>query len=115
MGLFDFLGMSGNYEERKVANYSEGKLVVDTCAVTDSSKPYETGIAHPDYNDGDWIVVGLYDTKEQALEGHDKWVKKMKSRLPKKLIDVSTAEAAGMVGALSDDEENWRVFYRKIK
>ena len=77
MGLFDFLEMSGNYEERKVANYSEGKLVVDTCAVTDSSKPYETGITHPDYKDGDWIVVELYDTKEQALEGHDKWVKKM--------------------------------------
>ena len=84
--------MIGTYEQRKVVCYEKGKLIVDTCRVTDSDKDYETGISHPRYNNRNWIIVELYDTKEQAATGHDKWVKVMTSeKLPEKLEDVSTS------------------------
>lgn len=94
--LSGFSDMMENYEERKVDNF-EGKngLNVDTCSVTDSEKDYETGIMHNAYNNGDWIIVELYDTKEQAQKGHKKWVKKMTAKkLPNTLRDISTAEIA---------------------
>jgi len=97
MSLFDFLLDADNYEERKVANYEDKKtgLIVDTCAVFDSEQPFETGICHPLYNNGNWIIVELYDTGEKAQKGHDKWVKKMTADfLPKTLKDISSCEVA---------------------
>jgi len=95
MSIFNFLDMANNYEERKVANFEENGLIVDTCAVTDSNKPYETGITHPSYNNGEWIIVELYSTKKEAEAGHKKWVNIMtSSKLPKLLKDVSTATIA---------------------
>lgn len=35
--MFDFLDMIGNYEQRAVARFEQGDLLVDTCAVTDSA------------------------------------------------------------------------------
>ena len=96
--MFDFLNMMGNYEARKVANYQEDGLVIDTCAVTDSSMPFETGICHPLYNGGDWIIVELYPDKESAVEGHEKWVGTMTaSELPPELRDMSSATLADML------------------
>lgn len=93
--MFGFLDMFGNYEQRKVDNFKKGKLEIDTAEVNDSDKPYETAICHPKYNKNKWVVVKLYDTKEQAQEGHNRWVKKMTQKeLPKILKDVSTAEIA---------------------
>jgi len=97
--MFDLLGlgMLDNYEERKIDCYKDEKtgLCVDTCMVTDSEKDYETGIEHPQYNDGDWVIVELYDTKEKAQEEHNIWVKRMTGKkLPEQLKDVSTAEIA---------------------
>ena len=87
--------MANNYEEKAIARYEQGGLVVDTCAVTDSDEPYETGICHPNYNEGDWIIVEMYNTKKEAKKGHKKWVRKMTSKkLPKDLKDVSTAAIA---------------------
>jgi hypothetical protein len=105
--LFDFLSMFNNYEERRVARFIKGKTIcIDTCDVSDSDKPYETGVAHPSYNGGQIIVVELYDTKESALKGHNKWVKKMTSKnLPKELIDVSSAEVAKFCDVL---DSSWR-------
>lgn len=93
MDMFGILGMMGNYEQRKVDNFKKDKIVVDTVRVTDSHKPFETGICHPDYKGGDWVIVELYDTKEEAQTGHDRWVKTMTAKkLPAVLNDVSTAE-----------------------
>lgn len=87
-----------NYEERKVANYAEGELIVDTCAVSDSDQPYETGILHPSYNDGKWVIVELYNSVEEATAGHLRWVKIMTAKeLPKVLEDVSTCFFADLV------------------
>ena len=109
--MFDFFAMMGNYEDRKVARFEDGTCTVDTAAVTDSAKPYETGICHPAYNEGAWVIVELYDTKEGAVAGHDRWVKTMTAKeLPAELTDVSTATTAVLLdGAASAVGEAWRV------
>ncbi len=48
--MLEFLQMAGTYKERKVACYEKKGICIDTCRVTDSKKPYETGITHPRYN-----------------------------------------------------------------
>ncbi len=93
--MFDFLSMQGNYAERKVSRYEKNGLTVDTCAVTDSDKPFETAIQHKKYNDNKWIIVELYSTKAKSKIGHKKWVKQMTNKkLPFELKDVSTATIA---------------------
>jgi len=105
--MFDFMNMMDNYKDRKVANYSKEGLTIDTCAVSDSSKAYETAVEHPLYNNGRWVVVELYDTKKEAKAGHSKWVKIMtKKKLPTSLKDVSTANITKLVDAV---DTKWRV------
>jgi len=88
MGLFDFVSMADNYEERKVDRYEKGDTIIDTCAVNDSSKPFETAVQHPKYNSS-------------------KWIKTMtSSKLPKKIRDVSTSEIANLIDVMKDDD--WR-------
>jgi hypothetical protein len=91
--MFDFLNMLGNYESRKVKNYKgndcEGnKFTLDTCSVTDSVQPYETAIAHPFYNNGQWVILQSYDTREEAEKGHNKWFNTfVNEKLPQILKD----------------------------
>ncbi len=108
--MFDFLDMADNYEERKVNCYRDKEvgLCVDTCMVTDSEKDYETAIGHPQYNDGKWVIVELYNTKEETQEGHNIWVKRMTGKkLPEQLKDVSTAEIAKLCDIVGKD---WRKY-----
>ena len=103
--MFDFLNMIGNYKERKVECYEKDGLLVDTCYVTDSDKPYETAVVHPAYNKGKIVIVELYNTKENAKKGHKKWVKKMTSKkLPRFLKDASTATIATIAYGLSGNK-----------
>ncbi len=103
--LFGFMSMADNHEERVVAHHEKGGLMVDTCAVTDSRQPYETAVSHPSYNEGKWVIVELYPSKEDAQKGHDRWVEQMTTNpLPIKLEDVSTAMTAEML----DELGNWR-------
>ena len=90
--MFD---MADNYEERKVKNTEINGAIIDTCAVSDSEQPFETGILHPSYNNGGWVIVEMYDSKKDAKKGHEKWVKVFSGKsLPPELKDVSTAEIA---------------------
>jgi len=99
--MFGFYGMLDNYESRKVANTKVNEGIIDTCAVTDSSKPYETGIQHSQYNSGNWVIVELYDTKEQALTGHNKWVKAFSGKkLPAQITDVNTCDIQKLAKAV---------------
>ena len=100
MGLFDFMVDFGNHEERKIDTYRQDGLFVDTCRVSDSSKPYETAVCHPAYNDDKLVIVELYDTIKEAKIGHEKWVDKMLHNPPQQLIDVSTATAANILRAI---------------
>ncbi len=99
MGFFDFMVDMGNHEERKIETYDENDLFVDTCRVSDSSKPYETAVAHPAYNNGKIVIVELYDTPEEAKQGHKQWVDKMLNSPPQQLVDVSTSASAILVRA----------------
>ena len=103
--MLSFFDMENNYEERVVDNYEgKGELVVDTAAVTDSEQDYETGISHPKYNDGKWVIIELYDTKDEAQVGHDKWVKIMTAAtLPEQIEDVSTAEIKKLASILEGE------------
>ncbi len=110
--MFNFFDMVGNYEQRKVANFTKDELVIDTASVTDGDHPYETGILHPEYNDGDWIIVEAYDSKEDAQRGHDDWVKIMTAKeLPDELRDCVNAG----IGKLSESIGNNVTFKRAIK
>lgn len=81
-------GMLYNYDARKVGNYEKENIRVSTAAVTDGDRPYETAIRHPEYNEGDFVVVEAYKSKREAKKGHAKWVKTITGkRLPKTLIE----------------------------
>lgn len=108
--MFDYFDMKDNHDEREVAHFNGKDLVVDTCLVTDSTKPYETAISHPAYNQGRWVVVELYETKEEAQQGHDKWVATMTGKLPLVLKDASTSGSAKLVDAFNKDTK-WREHY----
>jgi len=99
--MFDFFNMSDNYEQRKVDNYKDGELVIDTCSVNDSDEPFETGICHPKYNDGKWVIVEMYSNKKEAKLGHKRWIKTMTNSLPKELKDVSTSEIKKLLDYIS--------------
>lgn len=89
--LFDFLFMKPS----PVARYEKDSLRVDTCGVTDSAQSFETAVQHPEYNNGKWVVVEMYTSREAAQSGHDRWVQIVTTdQLPKELRDVSTAECA---------------------
>ena len=101
MGLFGFYDMAGTDEQRKVANDTIDDVVIDTCAVTDSDQPYETGVQSERYNGGDWVIVEMYDTKELAEQGHARWVETFKKGKPESLADVGTCEIAKLLRELS--------------
>ena len=80
------------YEERVVARYDTDTLLVDTAAVGDANRPFETAIKSPEYNDDKWIVVEAYDTRHDAVAGHDRWVATMKTEpLPPSLTDCANS------------------------
>lgn len=100
--MFDFLDMANNYEERVVDNTKINEAEIDTCAVTDSDQPFETGVAHPRYNDGKWVIVEMYNRKKEAISGHKKWVKIFSAKkLPKQLTDVSTSTLKKLIDSIS--------------
>ncbi len=116
MGMFDFFSMMGTHEARKVDNTVIKNCTVDTCSVNDGSQPFETGIQHPEYHDGKWVIVEAYDTKEDAQKGHDKWVKIMSAKkLPAKLVDCCNAEIAQFSNELGSDMEFARKVVKKAK
>jgi hypothetical protein len=98
--VFRFLKDLGNYEERKVANTElDDGTVIDTAAVSDSARPYETGVQSPFYHGGKWVIVELYDTKGEAEAGHARWVDVMRGK-PVALEDVTECELEQLAQAL---------------
>jgi hypothetical protein len=93
--MFDFFSMAGTYEERKVALYNEGGLVISTAMVTDGDLDFETAIKHPDYNDGNFVIVEAYDSLSDAHEGHERWVEIMTAEpLPDALRDCQNSSVS---------------------
>lgn len=73
-GLFGFLDMIGDYDDRKVGRDLVEGLIVSTAYSTDEG--YETAIV-----DADKKVhpVERYESKELALEGHQRWIESAKT------------------------------------
>ncbi len=106
--MFNFMDMAGNYEDRKVDRHDGENFFISTARVTDGQKDYETAVAHPNYNDGKIVIVEMYDTKEEAQTGHDKWVGFMSSdSLPLKLIDCSNSGVSQLLEMFGGDTEFW--------
>ena len=104
--MFDFLLDMGNYEDRKVDCHEDDTLIVDTARCSDGRKPYETAVQHPEYNSGKWVIVEAYDTKEEAQEGHNKWVAKMTSAsIPPSLKDCGNAGVSQLLDAFGGEME----------
>ena len=102
--MFDFFSMAFDRESRKVATTEIGGAVIDTCAVTDSARPFETGIQHPEYNGGKWVIVELYDTKGEAELGHKKWVELFSgNKLPPRLVDRNECSLQDLAKAMGHD------------
>ena len=96
--MFGFLDMMWDYEDRMVDRHEEDSLVVSTAFVTDGIKDYETAVKHPLYNDGEFVIVENYTTKEKAQIGHNVWVKKMTGEeLPEKLVDCQNSHLSLML------------------
>ncbi len=95
MGMLDFFLDQGNHADRTVDYYEAGELCIDTCRVSDGQQPFETGIRHPAYNKGKWVIVEAYNSKEKAQSRHNKWVTTMTAKeLPLHLTDCANAELA---------------------
>ena len=112
--MFNFFNMSFDREQRKIANDIINEVIIDTCLVTDNpSYPYETGICSKFYNNGGWIIVEQYKTKDEAELGHKKWIKEFKNGLPKQLKDISACEIANILKRFSNPENF--IYHRKDK
>lgn len=90
--MFDWLDMINNYEQRMVKNDETEKFIIDTAQVTDRSWKYETAVAHDDFNDGAWIILEGTNTKEEALQVHNKWLNKLLTEDITELVDCFTDE-----------------------
>jgi hypothetical protein len=102
--MFGFLPDFFNHEERQVARFEGEDSVIDTARVSDGQQPYETGIAHPEYNDGKWVIVEAYPDKATALFGHGKWVKLMTAgALPVSLEDCGNSEVSQVIETLGGE------------
>lgn len=100
--MFSFYQMAGNYEDRKVGRDDFDWGFVSTAEVCDGVKPYETVVEHNRY--GKMVIVENYDTKEEAQQGHTKWVNTMTSDdLPKVLVDCNNSGVAQFGAALGLD------------
>lgn len=78
---FKLLSYAENHEERKIANDTVNNIEIDTCFADDIGKDYETGLLI----DGIWYIAEDYDTKEEAQEGHKKYIDLI---LDKRLTEV---------------------------
>ena len=105
MSIFGFMDAIGTYEERKVARWPDNDgWIVDTARATDlpDGYEYETAVQHPDYNDGDMVIVEEYATEDEAMAGHERWVAVMDGELPETLTDVSSSVFAQMLRSAGD-------------
>ena len=104
--MFNFLEMAGNHEERKVANFKQNDLEIDTALVNDGKQPYETAIKYPSLypTTHHWVIIEGYDSKAEAQVGHDKWVEIMTTNPPEVLADCLNAGTADLLDAMGGGE-----------
>jgi hypothetical protein len=94
--MFEFLSDMGNHTHRCVESFKNKAvgLVVDTSRVSDGTLPFETGVKHPRYNSGKFVIVEAYATRDESRIGQRKWVDIMRGPLPDKLVDCRNSHIA---------------------
>lgn len=90
--LYGIATMTGNYDDRKVANDEREEFILDTAKVTDRPWIYETAVQHKDFNNNDWIILDGTDDLEEAKEIHQKWLKTLEAGALHLLEDYCTGE-----------------------
>lgn len=107
--LFGFVNDLYNYEDRKVARYEKGDLLVSTCHVSDGRQPFETAIQLPLYNNGSLIPVAAYDTIQEARAGHKLWVKTITAQsLPDCITECFNSVVGTILHQLGEEGKHWR-------
>jgi len=109
--MFNLLGMMGNYDTRKIGRWDgdNNTKTVSTCLVTDGKCLYETAFRHPEYNNGSMVIVEAYATREEAVAGHERWVKIMTDGpLPDVLHDCCNSEISQLCAAIGNDHVHKR-------
>ena len=76
----------GNPFRKDVITDEFDNIVVDTCVAFDTHE-WETGVKIGDIS---WKIVEQYDNREQAVKGHNNWVKKLKKNPNIELPDINT-------------------------
>lgn len=113
--MFQFLEMIGNYDDRKVERNEFDWGYISTAFVNDGSQPYETAIKCNLYQDpngetGYMCIAESYDSKEEALEGHKKWIETMSSELmPETLTDCANAEIAQLFDTIASGKRIFKL------
>lgn len=88
--MFNFLFMEP-YEKRMVDRYEVNGLIVSTAKVNDGIQLFETAVSSKEYGNSRYIVVESYDTREEAQEGHNRWVQKMTTCPPSILVECQNS------------------------
>lgn len=91
--------------------YKSEETEIITFMVNDSEDPFETSVSHPEYNYGRWIIVESYSCREDAIVGHDRWVRIMSVSAPEALEDVGENVAAHMLDEFHGGRA-WRTMVR---
>lgn len=92
MSLFGALkdqALGNEYWRDGCLTESWDNIVVDTIMTCFDTGMPETGIQ---INNEPWVIVEQYDTPEEAIQGHAKWIKFMKENPNVELIDIDVWE-----------------------
>lgn len=87
LNLFATILDYNNYESRKVNRTNINAYTIDTVYTSDYG--YETAIWKDDSDD--MAIVERYADKDEAIEGHNKWVEFCKTN-PSKVWNIQTDE-----------------------
>ena len=93
--MLRFLGNDwDSYEDRCVDKTETDWGFMSTAAVPDGKQPYETGMGNEHYEDhpNEIMILEGYDTKEEAQEGHDKWLDVFNNCPPETFTEVINSE-----------------------
>lgn len=78
-----------NYTQRKVDRYKDDRMTISTVLTeTGGKRPYKTAIRHKEFNDGNWIVLGLCKTKAEAKAFHENMVEVLREDTMQDCLDV---------------------------
>jgi hypothetical protein len=101
LNMFSYANDCGSYEYRKIARleYEAGKHFGVSTAYT-SDEGYETAILDIEEGEEEVYPVERYSSKEEAIKGHEKWVKKAKEGKIKNIIVLG-----GFNGLVEDEKK----------